>query len=283
MHARRDEGRISLLRALARCIARLDRLFPPVRIGGRESGEAYSCWEYESGRALLAEYADHFGPLGGKAVLDIGCGLGGKTLAYAEAGARAVGVDIAPEHVAQSVSFARSRGAAIPFLVGDAGALPFPDEMFDLVVANDAMEHFPDPAAALAEIARVVRRGGVIYLFFTPWGSPLGSHLYDYIRTPWCHLLFPERLLREVLAAVLERRGARDPGAEAGMLIDAYHAELNRITVRGYRRIVANSPVVEAAVEERIPPKFSFLHPLTRIPLLGELFTGTVVSFLRKR
>jgi SAM-dependent methyltransferase len=270
-------------RIIARIIYRFDRLFPPVRVGGRESGEAYSHWEYESGRALLAEYADHFGPLQGRSVLDIGCGLGGKTVAYTEAGAWAVGVDIAPEHIAQSISFARARGAAIPFLVGDAGALPFPDCVFDLVVANDAMEHFPDPEAALAEIVRVVRPGGVIYLFFTPWGSPLGSHLYDYIRTPWCHLLFPEPLLREILAAVLEGKGVEDPGVRADRLIDAYRSELNRITVREYRRIVEDSPRVEVVIEERRPPKFSFLLPLTRIPLLGELFTGTVISFLRKR
>lgn len=272
-----------MLRVLARFVARLDRLFPPVRVGGRESGEAYSHWEYESGRSLLTEYADHFGPLQGKTVLDIGCGFGGKTVAYTEAGARAVGVDIATEHVAQSISFARSRGIAIPFLVGDAGSLPFRSGMFDLVVANDAMEHFPDPETALAEIVRVVRPGGVIYLFFTPWGSPLGSHLYDYIRTPWCHLIFTEWLLREVLAAVLERRGSEDPVGEAAALIDEYHAELNRLTVRRYRKIVAGTPGVEVVTEERRPPKFSFLSPLTRIPLLGELFTGTVISFLRKR
>ncbi len=272
-----------MLRTLARFIARLDRLFPPVRVGGRESGEAYSHWEYESGRTLLAEYADHFGPLQDRTVLDIGCGLGGKTVAYTEAGARAVGVDIAPEHIVQSVSFARARGAAIPFLVGDAGALPFPDCVFDLVVANDAMEHFPDPGTALAEIVRVVRPGGVIYLFFTPWGSPLGSHLYDYIRAPWCHLLFPEPLLREILEAVLEGRGVENPGGRADMLIDAYRGEQNRITVRGYRRIVADSPGVDVVIEERRPPKFPFLSPLTRIPFLGEFFTGTVISFLRKR
>jgi SAM-dependent methyltransferase len=272
-----------MLRLLARCIARLDRLFPPVRVGGRESGEAYSHWEYETGRSLLAEYAAHFGPLGGTTVLDIGCGLGGKTVAYAEAGARAVGVDIAPEHVTQSVSFALSRGAAVPFLVGDAGSLPFRDGTFDLVVANDAMEHFTDPRSALAELVRVVRPGGVIYLFFTPWGSPLGSHLYDYIRTPWCHLVFPERLLGAVLATVLERRGSADPAGEADSLIDAYHAELNRLTVRRYRKIVADTPGIEVVTEERRPPKFSFLSPLTRIPLLGELFTGTVISFLRKK
>ncbi len=272
-----------MLRMLARFIARLDRLFPRVRVGGRESGEAYSHWEYESGRALLAEYAHHFGPLKNRTVLDIGCGLGGKTVAYAEAGARAVGVDIAPEHVAQSVSFARSRGAAVPFLVGDAGALPFQDGTFDLVVANDAMEHFPEPRAALAELVRTVRPGGVIYLFFTPWGSPLGSHLYDYIRTPWCHFLFPGRFLREVLVAVLEMRGAQDPTGEADVLIKAYRRELNRITVREYRRIIAGSPGIEVVAEELRPPKFSFLSPFTRIPLLGELFTGTVISFLRKR
>jgi SAM-dependent methyltransferase len=274
---------VHVVRAVARIAVLVDALFPPARVGGRESEESYSCWEYETGRTLLADYAVQFGPLEGRAVLDIGCGLGGKTVAYAEAGARVVGVDIDQTNVEQSIAFARSRGADLSFLVGDAGGLPFPDGCFDLVVANDSMEHFPHPEEAFAEIVRVLRPGGMIYLFFTPWHSPLGSHLYDYIRTPWCHLFFPERLLREMLLLVLERRGAADPASGADALIDAYRTELNRMTVARYRRIVRSAEEIEVVVEELKPPKFPLLAPLTALPRLGELFTGTVVSVLRKR
>jgi SAM-dependent methyltransferase len=272
-----------MVRLLARLISRIDRLFPRTRVEGRESPEAYSEWEYRLGKDLLERYTAHFGTLTGRRVLDIGCGLGGKTIAYSEAGAEVVGVDIEYDNIIRSRSFASSRSSAVDFLVGDAEGLPFPDESFDLVVANDSMEHFRNPERALPELARVCARGGSIFLFFTPWHSPLGSHLYDYIRTPWCHLLFPERLIEEFLSIVLERRGEGDARGEARTLMERYHTELNRITVSRYRRILEHTPQLRPVLEELKPPKYGFLAPLTRIPGIGELFTGTVVSLLEKR
>jgi ubiquinone/menaquinone biosynthesis C-methylase UbiE len=272
-----------LLRFIARIVYGIDRLFPRVRVGGRESDEAYSRWEYESGKLLVDEFANYFGPVGGGLMLDIGCGLGGKTAVYAEAGARAIGVDIQYGHISQAVAFNKSRGTTAEFIVADAEALPFPNNCFDLVVANDSMEHFSRPEIALTEIIRVVRPGGTIYLFFTPWGSPLGSHLYDYIRTPWCHLIFSDRMLREILTVALEKRGAPDPASEADSEMGSYHSDLNRITIRMYRGILQNIPDIEVIVEKLKPPKFPFLAPLTRVPGIREYITGTVVAFLRKR
>jgi ubiquinone/menaquinone biosynthesis C-methylase UbiE len=271
-----------MLRALATCIYYVDRLFPRARVGGRESGQSYAAWEHETARHLLEEYSLHFGSLAGKSVLDIGCGLGGKTVAYAEAGADLIGVDIAKENVVEAVRFARARGVDVPFIVGDAEALPFPGGTFDVVVANDAMEHFPDPEKALGELSRVTRGGGYIFLFFTPWRSPLGSHLYDYIRIPWCHLLFPEALIEQVLTVVLERRGIEAADEEAARLIEEYRCELNRISVSRYHAILKAHPGLVTVMEELKPPKLSVLAPLTKVPLAGELFTGTVTAVLCK-
>lgn len=277
-----ERGDIRMIRFLARLILIVDRVFPATRVEGRESGEAYAGWEYRTGRSLLERYAGSFGPLGGKNVLDIGCGLGGKTVSYAEAGAEVVGVDIEYRNIVESRRFASTRTACAEFIVGDAEKLPFADGSFDLVVANDSMEHFPSPGRALPELARVLAEGGRLFLFFTPWGSPLGSHLYDYIRMPWCHLILPERLIEEILALVLERRGEGDPKAGAARLMDQYRTELNRITVSRYRRILAATPELEPVLEELHPPKYGFLAPLTRFPLVGGLFTGTVVAVLGK-
>jgi SAM-dependent methyltransferase len=259
----------------------LDRIFPPVRVGGRASGEDYAEWEYAEGKRLLADFGRHFGSLEGSAVLDIGCGLGGKTTAYAEAGARVVGVDIVQAHVTQAYRYSLSRAARAVFAAGDARALPFADGRFDLVVANDSMEHFPDPRAALSELSRVLRPGGRIFLFFTPWRSPLGSHLYDYLRTPWCHLLYADGVLEEMLRIVLGERGMDPDGASR--LMREYRTELNRITVRRYRSMVAEHPELETVLERRLPPKYRILAPIARLPWLGEFFTGTEVALLRKR
>lgn len=261
----------------------LDRIFPRPGVGGRESVRAYSEWEYGGGKEILAGYSDYFGSLSGMFVLDIGCGLGGKTVAYAEAGADVVGVDIEPLNVSRSADFAASRGCTAAFLAGDAETLPFRDATFDLVVANDSMEHFPHPEEAVPELARVLRPGGSVFLFFTPWRSPLGSHLYDYIRTPWCHILFGEKLLEEILTVFLDKGGHRRPREEARRLMGEFRRELNRMTIARYHRILESTPELETILEERKPPKFSFLRPFTRMPLAGEFLTGTLVGILRKR
>lgn len=269
-------------RFIASFVYAIDRRLPGPRVSGRESSEAYSLWEYRIGKDILESYAARLGNLRGKSVLDIGCGLGGKTVAYAEAGARVTGVDISEDNIARSVAFARSRGVEAVFTAGDAERLPFAEGTFDVVIANDSLEHFAAPESALRELARVLRPGGSIFLFFTPWGSPLGSHLYDYIRTPWCHIVFPEWLLRALLERELASRGEANPVAGAERLMGEYHRELNRITVAQYHHIVRAIPELEGVFEERRPPKFAFLVPLVRIPVAGEFVTGTVVGIFRK-
>ena len=276
-----DSDRV-MIRFFARVIYALDRLFPRVRVGGRDSNGAYSEWEYDEGKELISRYSDHLGSLKGLSVLDVGCGLGGKTVAYAEGGADAVGVDISKEHIAAAVRFASSREGNAHFAVGDAAMLPFTDRSFRFVVANDSMEHFSDPAHAMAELSRILAHGGRLFLFFTPWRSPLGSHLYDYIRMPWCHLLLPESVIEEVLRIVLQRRGERDAAAGASALMAEYRSELNRITIGRYRRIVEGREEIETVFERLLPPKFKSLRFLTALPLIGEFFTGTVVALLRK-
>lgn len=270
-----------MIRFIARFVYLFDRFFPRVRVGGRASRADYSEWEYEEGKRLLADYDGYFGPLGESIVLDIGCGYGGKTVAYSEEGAWVVGVDNSPAKVDQAHRYALSRGARALFVTGDAEMLPFADGSFDLVIANDSLEHFSEPASAISELSRVLRKGGELFLFFTPWHSPLGSHLYDYIRTPWCHLLFTESLLEELLGLILAGRG-EDPG-DASLLMNEYRTELNRITVGRYRRIVRDHEEMEILFESRFPPKYRIFAPLMYIPLVGEFFTGTVVALMRKR
>ncbi len=250
-------------------------------MGGRGSGSDYSEWEYAEGKRLLADYAEYFDSLDESLVLDIGCGMGGKTVVYSEVGARVVGVDISPSKLAQARCYALSHGVNALFVTGDAETLPFADSRFDLVIANDSLEHFSDSAKAFSELSRVLRPGGRLFLSFTPWRSPLGSHLYDYIRTPWCNLLFPERLIEELLRLTLAGRG-EDPEGASGLMYE-YRTELNRITVGRYRDMVRDHQELDRVFEHRFPPKYRVLLPLVHVPFLGEFFTGTVVALLRKR
>jgi SAM-dependent methyltransferase len=101
---------------------------------------------------------DYLGQAEGLAVLDVGCG-GGRLADLLPGAARIAGVDIAADAVAR----ATARHGALPgrdFSVMDATALRFGAASFDLVVLLDVLDELADPAAALAEAARVLARGG---------------------------------------------------------------------------------------------------------------------------
>jgi ubiquinone/menaquinone biosynthesis C-methylase UbiE len=267
----------------------LNKIFRPPKVEGRESGEAYSRWEHRWGLETAATYLEPAGDLQRKKVLDVGCGLGGKTVAYAERGANAVfGADILEANAEASQTYATETAAdgRSAFLVGDAAALPFAAEAFDTVVANDAMEHFSRPEQALDEIRRVTRKGGSVWVFFTPHFSPLGSHLYDYIYTPWCHLLFTrsqiERAIRRVLSDRMAGAGQGEIDERLREIMRSYDEDLNHMSVRRFLRMLRGMPSLAVTYLELRPAKFRALKPLTRVPMVRELITGFVVCRLER-
>lgn len=96
-------------------------------------------------------------------VLDVGCGTGAtlEALLRAYPGTRAAGIDLSPRMV--EVARARLEGSA-RVQVADAEHLPAGDASVDLVICVDSLHHYPDPAAALAEMHRVSRPGGSLVI-----------------------------------------------------------------------------------------------------------------------
>jgi ubiquinone/menaquinone biosynthesis C-methylase UbiE len=269
----------------------VNRMFPRAPLARRASEDAYSEWEHRTGGAIFERC---FGRerLRGVRLLDAACGPGGKTVWYAESGADlVVGVDLDPAHLRQAGRFAAARGAPdrLRFVAADVLRLPFVEGAFDAVTANDAMEHFADPAAALRELARIVRPGGRLFLTFQPFRSAFGAHLYDYVKIPWCQVLLPQPLLYRTLErSVLEaERSAGGNGIEdraRARYRDAvafYEDALNRITVARFHAIVRAEPRVRAVRIVCEPPR-AFLRAFTSVPGLRELFTGMVVAELER-
>jgi len=89
--------------------------------------------------------------------LDVGCGTG-RNLPLVAAPAQAIGLDPAREPLLA----ARRRAPGVPLVQGDAQALPFRDGVFDTVISGLVFCSVPDPARGLAEVARVLRRGGAL-------------------------------------------------------------------------------------------------------------------------
>lgn len=102
----------------------------------------------------------------GDRVLDVGCGPGTITLDLADvvgSAGQVVGIDAAPAALeAARAEAARRDDARTRFEVADVYALPYADGAFDVVHAHQVLQHLTDPVAALREMARVVRPGGLI-------------------------------------------------------------------------------------------------------------------------
>jgi SAM-dependent methyltransferase len=96
-------------------------------------------------------------------LLEVGCGAGRnlRALAYYRPDLRLHGVDISRTALAE----AEAAGGPIEYREGDALHLPYPDASFDIVVLFDLLEHVPDVGAAVAEVARVLRPGGLFHGF----------------------------------------------------------------------------------------------------------------------
>ena len=123
-------------------------------------GSAADAYERYLVPAFFARFADRLielaTPLSCDRVLDVACGTGIVARRLATRVSRAVGLDLN----AGMVEVARAADPSIEWLAADAGRLPLPDESFDLVLCQQGLQFFPDRAAALREMRRVLTPGG---------------------------------------------------------------------------------------------------------------------------
>jgi SAM-dependent methyltransferase len=124
----------------------------------------------------------------GTAVLDVACGRGTSDLMLAEEhGAQVTGLDADELNVEAATETTRARGLEprAVFVVGRAEQLPFEDCAFDVVVCECALCTFDDAPAAVAEMARVLRRRGRIALSDVVIRKPVP----DRLRGPLAHAM----------------------------------------------------------------------------------------------
>jgi ubiquinone/menaquinone biosynthesis C-methylase UbiE len=232
-----------------------------------DSPEAYQEFQRHQGDLLVRFLEAHHLSIEGKQVLDLGCGLGGYSLAFQEHGAKVVSVDLSPLGTLGKVQM----------LCGDAQALPLAANSMDWVICASLIEHVSSPANMLWEIQRVLRVGGLAYLSFPPFYTPIGGHQFS-----------PFHLLGERVAVRMKRR--KDNFRNRQWLQDRYPENpdsftkawgdwgLYPLTIAKVEKLLRGIPVQVLERSTRwIPLDFS------GIPLLREFLTWHVQFLLQKK
>lgn len=127
------------------------------------------------------------GPVRGRTVLDLGCGLGENSVFFATCGAEVIAADLSPGMVEQAVAHCAAAGHTVQGRVINAQAIALPDASVDIVYAANLLHHVPDPEQALAEIHRVLRPGGCFCAWDPLRHNPLINiyrRLASGVRTP---------------------------------------------------------------------------------------------------
>jgi len=217
--------------------------------------------------------------------LDLGCGSGELSLAFADLGARHVtGVDFLPRNIERARASAAHLGLdeAVKFVCADLYEWA-PDGKYDVLLSFDALEHVDAPEALLGRMADFIAPGGVAVLAFGPlFHSPFGDHMWDFFRwqIPWRGVLFSEEAVLRVRRECFRPTDTADSyGKVAGGLNRIRYSEfLAHVRDSGWKfdYLAVNTFL------KRLPPLRLLSDFVTRVPRLQDYFVHNVYAVLRR-
>ncbi len=219
-------------------------------------------------RRLVHYLAERGVEIRGRTLLDVGSGVAGYSHEFARQGARVVSVDLVhPRHSGvDRMSQVQASAVTVPLRNGAA----------DIVFCASLIEHVAEPQAVLLEIERILRPGGVAYVSFPPYYSPMGGHEFSpfhYLGEQWAIRL----ARRDAVVPLWARQLYNMPDQVRSFSGLSQGWGLYKMTIRKFRRLLASTGLVCIDLSTRYLP-FSF----ARWPLLGEVLTWHVQFLLTK-
>jgi SAM-dependent methyltransferase len=241
------------------------RLFTLARVR-TQSAQDYQFFEQYQCNLLIKYFHNNNIVLQNKLLLDLGCGLGGFVKEFNRNGARSIGLDLEISNSSPSMMMTRS----------NALVTPFDSNLFDMVSCASLIEHVPNPKALVAEIVRITRPAGYIYISFPPFYSLRGGHQFSPFH------LFGERFALWAFRIIKQKsnknwgdqRLAHDPDSY-GQAFGSWG--LYRMTLKKCEEILKESPIriIDCST------KFSFIN-FTKVPIFREFLTWHVQYLITK-
>ena len=205
--------------------------------------------------AFVKEFARFGGDLNGARLLEVGCGAGIDCLLIGTRNVRRVtGIDMSlprfeagekgertrrllcevERELGKPLDISQEHELPVSFAVMDARRMSFPDNSFDLIWTRAAMEHILPPGDALAEMARVVRPGGLMYHSIDPFFWLKGCHKGGLSDIPWAHA----RLNAAEYRRALEETAGRAKAEKCSRHLRT----LNQLTPHEWRHAIERGP-----------------------------------------
>lgn len=191
---------------------------------------------------LRREFPDFSILVKGKRVVDYGCGGGRQSVALVlEEGCVVCGIDM------NISALQKAKGLAAREQIGDE-RISFVERptheiygTFDLVISQNAMEHYRYPRAALGEMKRLIHsKGEILITFGPPWFAPYGSHMHFFCKVPWVNIIFSERAVMKVRALYRDDGACRYEDVESG---------LNRMSLTKFERMIAETGLAMRSIK----------------------------------
>jgi len=267
-----------------------------------DSFEDYFQWQVKSTAALLEKTASRMN-LSGKMVVEVGCGYGGRTpFLISNKGAKhVIATEINPRALEIAEKYIKkyfpSEAASINFRISNGG-IAAEDEQADAIVIIDVFEHLNDPEQMLSECYRVLKPGGMLYFGTIGWYHHEASHITSTIPIPWCQVFFTDRVLIKCIRLIQRSNtyvqsvwdkdsNVKDRWDGVTDLRNRPGEYLNKITIHDIKCFCRKS---QFEIQEfnifgygGRTHKFSrILAPLTKIPLLNEIFHSYIFVTLQK-
>ncbi len=178
-----------------------------------------------------------------KTVLDIGCGAGILTNALSKEGHTVYGIDLSPSSLEVAKRYDMTK--KVSYAVANAYALPFENEMFNVVCAMDVLEHVEEPSLLISEASRVLKPGGLF--FFHTFNRNFLSYMLIIKGVEWCvpnapknmHV-YPLFIKPEELKEICESK------------------DLEVVNLMGFSPKILSKPFWQMLFKRKVPENFTF-------------------------